>query len=656
MKRPLLLTLAVSIGLILTTLWIFGQRPLAVQAKSLDAYSTYYVATDGLCGGDIPCYTTIQAAIDAADADDDLVKVAAGTYAGVNARAGVTQTVYISKSLTIQGGYTTTNWITPDSAANPTTLDAVSQGRVLYITGDITLTIAGLRITGGNATGLGGQGGSDAGGGVIVLTSTVIFSDCTIYGNTIPLVGGGIYAYTATITINNSAIHNNTSSYAGGGIYLDESNGACLSGNDIHTNMASAFLGFGGGIVLDESDGATLSSNNIYSNVVGGFSGLGGGIYLLSSDDAILNSNAVNNNIAAGSICYGGGINLTGGSARLANNVIAGNESCSLGGGVYASASTVDMTHCTLAGNTGIDGSGVHVTDESGFYGSVALTNTILVSHTVGITVTSGSTATLQATLWYSNGVDAGGTGTMISSNNVTGDPAFVDPATWDYRIGTGSMALDAGVFAGIAVDFEGDARPTNPARPDAPDLGYDENKALTVRRPVAGTVTFGAACARVVFTNTGGLEAITLTVEPGRFPTTYPADQVVSRTVLLTPSSSASFSATLTLCYEDSEVKSGLDESELALYRWTGSVWQEYASGVDMVNNVATASNVAASSPWLIGDMNQTPNAVHLRAVSARPAARVAALGVLAAFATATMYAWLWRKHKVDCQSAQWW
>ena len=67
-------------------------------------------------------YRAVQAAVDAA-VTEDVVKVA-GYCAGVESRNGVTQTVFINKSITLRGGYTTTNWIEADSFANPTTLDA----------------------------------------------------------------------------------------------------------------------------------------------------------------------------------------------------------------------------------------------------------------------------------------------------------------------------------------------------------------------------------------------------------------------------------------------------------------------------------------------------------------------------------------------------
>ena len=60
-----------------------------------------YVAPDGQCGDETPCYTTIQQAIDAASADSDTtLKVARGRFAGFH----LTQ----SKQIIIQGGWDST--------------------------------------------------------------------------------------------------------------------------------------------------------------------------------------------------------------------------------------------------------------------------------------------------------------------------------------------------------------------------------------------------------------------------------------------------------------------------------------------------------------------------------------------------------------------
>jgi hypothetical protein len=106
----------------------------------------------------------------------------------------------------------------------------------------------------------------------------------------------------------------------------------------------------------------------------------------------------------------------------------------------------------------------------------VTLTNNVLVSHTVGITVGAGSTATLEATLWgtgtWTNEADWGGAGVIVTGmaeNNVWGAPAFLAPGDGDYHLDPESAAIDRGVGAGVTEDIDGD-----PRRGD-PDLGADE-------------------------------------------------------------------------------------------------------------------------------------------------------------------------------------
>ena len=145
MKRLTILTsIGLGLGLALGLLWLLGGDFPTVRAQGGDGIPIYYVAPGGNCGVGSPCYSTVQAAVDAADDPSDVIKVAAGTYTDVNSYGGLAQVVYVDKTVTIRGGYTTTDWNTPDPDANPTMLDAQRQGRVLYIIGDTTPTIEGV--------------------------------------------------------------------------------------------------------------------------------------------------------------------------------------------------------------------------------------------------------------------------------------------------------------------------------------------------------------------------------------------------------------------------------------------------------------------------------------------------------------------------------
>ena len=163
-------------------------------------------------------YPTIQAAVDTSTSPTDVVKVA-GYCPGVTAREGISQVVYLSKTLTLRGGYAQDDWNTPDPRANPTTLDALGQGRVLVIAGDITPTVEGLRLTGGDAAGLGGHLGSDAGGGVYVVTATATLKNSVISGNRAP-DGSGVALINSGATLINNAIIDNQASSLGSGLYV----------------------------------------------------------------------------------------------------------------------------------------------------------------------------------------------------------------------------------------------------------------------------------------------------------------------------------------------------------------------------------------------------------------------------------------------------
>jgi hypothetical protein len=98
------------------------------------------------------------------------------------------------------------------------------------------------------------------------------------------------------------------------------------------------------------------------------------------------------------------------------------------------------------------------------------------VSHAIGVGVSAGGTARLEATVWgageWANSIDWENAGTLVTGTvNLWGDPAFADQAAGDYHIGPTSIALDHGVPAAISQDIDGEPRPDGCFY----DIGADE-------------------------------------------------------------------------------------------------------------------------------------------------------------------------------------
>lgn len=317
----------------------------------------------------------LRQAIDAA-VSGDTVKVA-GTCAGVSTQNGTQQVALIDKELTIQGGYTVTDWDTYDPAAHPTVIDAQSSGIGLYAT--VNTTLAGLWVTGGSA--------STGNGAGIRAMSALTLTDVTIAHNTLAgnsnLLGGGVYVQGAAVWKNVSVDGNTAQSWQarGGGAYFYGS--ASLSNVTFSSNTASDRLTndyssaaggayFRGTAVLTDTqftgnranngnggayfegsatlNGITFSANQTARGDCGGacFSGA-----------TVLVDGLFQQNVAGGSAKGGGaffGSPATIGDTRFISNTFSSNGS---GGGLYANAA-ITLTRVALSGNEALNGGGAY--------------------------------------------------------------------------------------------------------------------------------------------------------------------------------------------------------------------------------------------------------------------------------------------------------
>jgi len=360
-------------------------------------------------------------------------------------------------------------------------------------------------------------GGGGSGGLILVRSQDVLVADNTATGNwgcvfqpdLTDVSGGGFSLHTVwAVTVTGNTLSDNVACLSGpragnsfgGGVDAQLLFNSTIASNTITGNVAcQTGIGWGGGISIWAGEDSVVADNTLTDNA-GSLSGLGGGggVFLRNTVGMLVQHNRIQGNRGTGEgDGSGGGLRVEGqgpysfdttvdanlfldnracvtnpsepsiGGAcvvgtdgfTFTNNVVAGN-SADLAGGLYLPfAQGGVVTNNTLAGN-----SDAAILVDQWNITPITLTNNIVVSHTVGISVTEGATATVRYTLWHGNDTDIGGGGVISHTHPVTGVPAFKNPAAGDYHIGVGSAAVNAGDPAGVPpappVDRDGVARP----------------------------------------------------------------------------------------------------------------------------------------------------------------------------------------------------
>jgi len=374
--KSLLISLALGLGLTLALVALLrpvsaaqhlkpvapADPPTTTCAVTPNGGTTVYTSTDA---------SAVQQAVDAA-APGGLLKIA-GTCTGAEARAGLTQTVYISKSLTLQGGHNVNDWsLAPDPQTYSTTLDANGAGRVVFIPSGYQVTLAYLRLRGGDSAKGGGAafGGGIQNSGVLTLTGSQVFDNLSnswggglmnagsvrvrqssFYQNSGE--GGGLFNYLgAVMDIADSSIYANLTHNNSGGIqnrgFLTLTN-STVSGNQLE------------GIYNYYGDGKTVTirHSSIISNSWFGVRNLaGGGSGTINLENSILaynggldcvNASVFNDlgyNLVADGSCITAGSSLSGDPllGPLADN-----------GGPATGPGQATPTHALLPGSKAID-------------------------------------------------------------------------------------------------------------------------------------------------------------------------------------------------------------------------------------------------------------------------------------------------------------
>jgi hypothetical protein len=396
------------------------------------------------------------------------------------------------------------------SSAPGVAIDAAGAGRIFNVGPNAPVTLTALTLQRGFS---GGDGGAvTAGTGSPLLLTNVNVISSTAAGTN---GGGGIYAASA-ISAAGGRFQNNACSATGcfgGGLFAPN---LVMTGTRFITNTS----GFGGG-------GASISVTAAIENgqfsgntcVVAGCNGgglrtvslnmtgttftdnaalqTGGGVYLESV--STISGGSFRRNQAG---LRGGGV-MAVAALSVAGTEFIANRSNSDGGGVYLSAGALSVTNALFARNFSGSGRGAamvfgasgggtlrHSTIASptlasgsaviALVGTLNITNTIIASHSIGISRTSGI-VNENFNLLFANATDRVA-GIAAGANTVYGNPAFAQPGADNYHLTATSAARDSGVNIGVGVDFDGDARPIGPGF----DIGFDETPWRPAFIPVA--------------------------------------------------------------------------------------------------------------------------------------------------------------------------
>jgi hypothetical protein len=315
------------------------------------------------------------------------------------------------------------------------------------------VTIAGLRLTGGNSPGPGGDVDfeNEAAAGSLVI------SDCLVDGGESEEDGGGINAVGSTFTLRDSVVTENEAD-GGGGLWVGgDVTPYTIEDSTVSGNQAS---GDGGGMIGEIGVQNVISGSTFAGNI----SGERGGGALFSLD--------------------------TGRSLRIVNSTFAGNHADDAGGGIFDDSGgvvpTTTIEDSTIVGNDGGGSPG----DSGGLF-SDGPTPQVLVDTIVAGNV--GAVPDLSGRWTTSFSLLGNPTGATLTEAVPGSDLLGVDPQLGPLRSNGGptetmapgpkSPAIDKGGGSAVTTDQRGAPRPVDylgiasSAAPgaDASDIGAVE-------------------------------------------------------------------------------------------------------------------------------------------------------------------------------------
>jgi hypothetical protein len=383
-------------------------------------------------------------------------------------------------AVTIVGGIFQNNSCAPCGGAG------VAAGNVLVVTGTqflnntsesggaaarvgITATISGALFQDNHCT------TANCLGGALFIQQALTLKDTVFLSNTANGEGGAA-AVTGDTTVAGGLFQGNQCTLTGcSGGALMVTGHVALNGTQFISNTSNATSG------AVYAGGATVTRGRFIGNRCIETECVGGAIFVWGS--VIVDGTQFIGNSAD----YGGALFHSLANAQIVNALFVGNTAIQMGGAMMlASFQHAEVIHTTITSPTLGSGAAIAIRSSDGpsLIGTVEITDTIITSYTVGVSVTWGIVREGH-NLFF--GVGSNLMGPITSTGgSLTGDPDFVNPDGGDYHLGSDSLAIDNGIYAIDAPDFEGDPRPLGSGF----DIGMDEYLAQALYRVYFALVT----------------------------------------------------------------------------------------------------------------------------------------------------------------------
>lgn len=526
MERNFMRFNLLNITLIVLCLLVFS----VFDTSAMPLTATHTVCPSGCA------FNSVQDAINSASSGD-IIEISAGTY---------TESISINKDLTINGG-----------GVNQTILQAatskgMASDRVVTIESGAAVTISGMTIRFGNAS---GSGISEYGGGILN-QGTLIANNVRIRENDAVSRGGGVACVDGNCQFTGVSITENTSSNWGGGMYVEGStvtfSRSLLADNSANSNGGGIYMG---DVSCSKTSALNFTNSTLSGNITTNGTSRGGGAYL---------------------ICGGSTLNLY-------NSTVSNNRAQTAGAGVIASwYSQLNIYSSIIADNVGpqecIADSNASVND-------------------LGYAIVEDGTC-------------------LSDASSISGDPGLQPladngGATLTHALAYNSMAIDAGDcgISGVITDQRGESRSDWACDVGAFEVQVSDHNKIRKDFSQNGTYTFGPTMAKLEITNVACLSGIEITRVDNNHPNAS-GNLLTGRYWIIEPlGCSSGFNINLALPHNT------IPDANDKLCRYTGTAWDCAADSFEQSNNTITRNGVTQFSDWVTGD-DVSPTAIGISVV----------------------------------------